>query len=313
MNCEWVKENVTLYVYDELADDARHEVDQHARRCPDCALELKAVRNFTESMNAVPQLEVTPNLLTSARMSLQEALETAEQARGWARFTFDPFAWLRQVRFAPALAAVLLMVGFGAGIGTGYKVAKSKTIVPGGTGGPEIHQPQEASIAGIRNIVQQPGSNQVQIQYDKTFPEQVTGSADDPKIQQLLLYAAKNNYNSGLRMDSIDLLKDKPQDDRVREALVFALRYDSNPGVRLKAEEGLAPFVKQDIRVRNAMLEALLNDNNPGVRQGAMKALENVKTDTSVRQALQQLSQDDPNQFIRSESRRLLASVPHID
>ena len=31
MNCEWVKENVTLYVYDELADDARHEVEQHAR------------------------------------------------------------------------------------------------------------------------------------------------------------------------------------------------------------------------------------------------------------------------------------------
>lgn len=312
MNCEWVKENATLYVYDELADDAKHEVDQHALRCPDCALELKAVRNFTESMNALPQLEVTPNLLTSARMSLQEALETTEQARGWSRFTFDPFAWLRQVRFAPALAAVILMVGFGAGIGTGYQVAKNKATVPGGTnttGNPTT----EASIAGIRNIIQQPGSNQVQIQYDKTFPEQVSGSVDDPKIQQLLLYAAKNNYNSGLRMDSIDLLKDKPQDDRVREALIFSLRYDSNPGVRLKAEEGLAPFVKQDIRVRNAMLEALLNDNNPGVRQGALKALETVKTDTSVRQAFQQLSQEDPNQFIRTETRRLLASVPHID
>lgn len=308
MNCEWVKENAPLYVYDELADDARHEVDQHALRCPDCALELKAVRNFTESMNALPQLDVTPNLLTSARMSLQEALETTEQAGGWGRFTFDPFAWLRQVRFAPALAAVILMIGFGAGIGTGYQVAKNKTVIPD-----KPSPAAEASIAGIRNIVQQPGSKEVQIQYDKTFPEQVSGSIDDPRIQQLLLYAAKNNYNSGLRMDSIDLLKDKPQDDRVREALIFSLRYDSNPGVRLKAEQGLAPFVKQDIRVRNAMLEALLNDNNPGVRQGAMKALENVKTDTSVRQAFQQLSKEDPNQFIRSESRRLLASVPQID
>jgi hypothetical protein len=310
MNCEWVKENATLYVYDELADDARHEVDQHALRCPDCALELKAVRNFSESMNVLPQLEVTPNLLTSARMSLQEALETTEQAGGWGRFTFDPFAWLRQVRFAPALAAAILMVGLGVGIGTGYTIGKNKTP---GVLGPVVNQPQEASIAGIRNIIQQPGSKEVQIQYDKTFSEEAKGSIDDPRIQQLLLYAAKNNYNSGLRMDSIDLLKDKPQDDRVREALIFSLRYDSNPGVRLKAEEGLAPFVKQDIRVRNAMLEALLNDNNPGVRQGALKALETVKTDTSVRQALQQLSQEDPNQFIRTETRRLLASVPHID
>ena len=50
-------------------------------------------------------------------------------------------------------------------------------------------------------------------------------------------------------------------------------------------------MVKQDVRVRNAMLESLLNDNNPGVRAGALKALEAVRDDTSVRQALTQLSQ----------------------
>jgi len=311
MNCEWVKENVTLYVYDELADDARHEVEQHAHRCIDCARELKTVREFHQQMNVLPQLEVTPNLLASARMELQEALETTEQKRNWTRLAFDPMHWLRQMRFSPALAAVLLMVGFGGGMGTMYRMAKSGPVAP--NGGTPNQQTQEASISGIRNIVQQPGSNQVQIQYDKTFPEQVSGSIDDPHIQQLLLYAARNNYNSGLRMDSIDLLKDKPQDDRVREALIFALRYDSNPGVRLKAEEGLASFVKQDIRVRNAMLEALLNDNNPGVRAGALHALEPVKTDTSVRQALQQLAQEDPSQFVRTESRRLLASMPQID
>ena len=138
-------------------------------------------------MNALPQLEVTPNLLTSARMSLQEALETTEQARGWKRFTFDPLHWLRQVRFAPALAAVILMVGFGVGIGTGYQVGKNKTVVPGGAS-PEVHQTQEASIAGIRNIIQQPGSNQVQIQYDRTFPEQVSGlrrRSQDPAASAL--------------------------------------------------------------------------------------------------------------------------------
>jgi HEAT repeat protein len=57
----------------------------------------------------------------------------------------------------------------------------------------------------------------------------------------------------------------------------------------------------------------LLNDNNPGVRTGALQALEQVKADTSVRQALQQLAKDDPNPFIRSESRRVLASVQAMD
>jgi hypothetical protein len=34
-------------------------------------------------------------------------------------------------------------------------------------------------------------------------------------------------------MDSVDLLAQNPEDRQVRDALIFALRYDANPGVRL--------------------------------------------------------------------------------
>jgi hypothetical protein len=308
MNCEWVKENVALYLYNELGDDARHEVEQHVNRCEACAEELETMKAFHVTMTAMPQLEVTPNLLTASRMELQEALETTTQARGWARFALDPMAWVRQARFSPALAAVLLMVGFGGGVGATYKMAKGPVVQP------EIHgDSSQASISGVSNVVMEPGTNKVSIEYDRTLREKKEGSLDDPGIQNLLLMASRTNYNSGVRMDSIDVLKQKPDDGRVREGLVFSLRYDSNPGVRLKALEALHGQVKQDIRVRNAMLEALLNDNNPGVRTGALQALEQVKADTSVRQALQQLAKDDPNPFIRSESRRVLASVQAMD
>ena len=89
---------------------------------------------------------------------------------------------------------------------------------------------------------------------------------NDQRIQQLLLFATRNNYNSGVRMDSVDLLTQTPNDAHVREALLYALRYDSNPGVRLKAIEGLGAYVKDDVRVRDAVLEALANDSNPGLR-----------------------------------------------
>ena len=42
MNCDWVQENISLYLYNELADDARHELEQHLHRCTDCAAELSA-------------------------------------------------------------------------------------------------------------------------------------------------------------------------------------------------------------------------------------------------------------------------------
>jgi HEAT repeat protein len=179
-------------------------------------------------------------------------------------------------------------------------------------GAPSAEQ-QEASIAGIRNIVQEPGTDRVRIDYERALPETVQGSVNDPQIQALLVIAARNTANSGLRMDSVALLQQKPDDPAVRESLVYSLRSDSNPGVRLKAEVALAPMVKQDVRVRNAMLESLLNDNNPGVRAGALKALDVVRNDTSVRQALIQLAKEDPNEFIRQQSSRVLAHPAGVE
>ena len=76
MKCEWVRENITLHVYGELADDARHELEQHVSRCADCAAELKAEREFHALLSQVQAEEPSPNLLAASRMKLQEALET---------------------------------------------------------------------------------------------------------------------------------------------------------------------------------------------------------------------------------------------
>ncbi len=307
MNCDWVQQNVSLYLYHELADDARHELEQHIQRCPACAAELTAQQEFQAQMNVLPVEEPSASFLAAARMRLQEELEHTEQRRAWYdRFAFEPAAWLRQVRFSPALATVLLMIGFGSGLGTMYKVLGGvhSTTTP----------PIEASVGGITSIDRQPNSNKVKIEYDRIVPEFVEGKVDDPQIQDLLTFAAKSNYNNpGVRLTSIEALTSKLDDPAAREALTYALRYDSNPGVRLKALEGVGSYVKQDIRVRNAVLEALLNDSNLGVRSGALTALEPVRADSSVRMALQQLAKEDPSEYIRTESQRELSSMPNID
>jgi anti-sigma factor RsiW len=314
MKCEWVRENILLFVYNELPDDARYELEQHVARCGDCAGELKATRVFHATLSSLPVEEPTPNLLTASRMRLQEALETTEQGGLWQKLTFDPWAWLRQMRFSPALSAALLIVGFAAGIGTMYSIVGSRaSSTPQIAEGTPSSSPVQASISGIRSVTQEPGSDKVSIKYDATTTQQTEGSINDQRIQQLLLFAARNNYNSGVRMDSVDLLTQKPDDTRVREALLYALRYDSNPGVRLKALEGLSSYVKDDVRVRDTLLEALMNDSNAGVRTRALQLLEPVRADSSVRAVLQRLAQDDKNVYIRSQARTLLAQLPEID
>jgi hypothetical protein len=311
MKCEWVKENIVLYVYDELPDDARHELEQHVARCATCMAELSSVKSFRSGMAQFPVQEPSPNFLTESRMKLQEALESAEQGGWWSRFGFDPMNWLNQVRFAPALAAAIFIVGFAGGIGATYKMVKSNQ----GVEGPTTSGSSPAalsSISGITSISQQPG-NQVTIKYDIVSPQEAQGSLGDPNIQQLLLYAARNNFNAGVRMDSVNLLTQQPTNQHVREALLYALRYDTNTGVRLKALDGLGPYVKNDVQVRDAVLEAVMSDTNPGIRIEALHLLDSVRGDSSVRIVLQRLAAKDENRYIRSQARTMVSQLPEMN
>ena len=308
MKCEWVQENILLHIYNELPDDARYELEQHVARCTECAGELKAARQFHATISRFPVEEPSPNLVAASRMRLQESLETAEPGGFWQRLIFDPGAWLRPIKLAPAITAAIFTLGFAGGIGATYQVMNGKAVV-----NPLAPAPTEASITGIQSILQEPGSSQISIRYNTVSTQEAQGSLNDQRIQQLLLFAARNNYNSGVRMDSVGLLTQTPNDAHVREALLYALRYDSNPGVRLKAIESLGSYVKGDVRVRDAVLEALANDSNPGLRAQALRMLEPVRADSSVRVVLEKLAEKDPNQYIQSQARNVLAQTSGID
>lgn len=308
MNCNWVQHNVVLYVYDELADDARHELEQHIARCRDCAAEVESTRKFRAEFAQFPSQEPSPSFLAASRMRLQEALETAEQGGWWSRLVFDPVHWLNQVRFAPALAAAIFIVGFAGGIGTTYKLAKNPRI----PGNPPVNA-QLGSVSGVESIAQQPGSDQVTVKYQTVSPQEARGSMSDPNIQQLLLFAARNNFNPGVRLDSYNLLTQQPANTHVREALLYAMRYDSNTGIRLKALDSLGPYVKDDVQVRDAMLESLMSDANPGVRIEALRLLEPARGDSSVRIVLQRLGEKDENRYIRSRARTLVGQLPEMN
>jgi len=305
-----------LLVYGELADDARHELDQHVARCADCAAELKAEQAFhallAQDRAADPLLtDPSPNLLASSRMRLQEALETTKQGSFFSRLAFDPANWLRQVRFSPALASAILILGFVGGIGTMREVYVQRG--PQGTVQGQSQAPVDASITGISSIVQEPGTNQISIKYNTVSTQEADGSLNDQKIQQLLLYAARNNYNTGVRFDSVDLLAQKSGDMQVREALIYTLQNDTNPGVRLKSLGALGTYVKNDTNVRDAVLRALVNDSNSGVRIEALRLIEPVKADGSVRGVLMALAAKDQSTYIKSQARTMLAQLPEID
>ncbi len=203
-----------------------------------------------------------------------------------------------------------------AGIGTTYEIYKPQaTAISGVVPNPNSSNPAptEASIAGISSIVQDPATNQVSIKYNTVVPQEYRGALNDQQVQQLLLYAARNNYNTGVRVDSVDLLAQRSGDLQVREALMYALQNDTNPGVRLKSLDALGNYVKNDTNVRDAVLRALVNDENSGVRIEALRLIEPVKADGSVRGVLMALAAKDQSTYIKSQARTMLAQLPEID
>ncbi len=324
MNCEVAHERIVTAAYGELPDEQIHELERHMAGCPDCHREREELLALKVLAQAHPVMEPTANLVARSRQRLEEALDALPPKR-W-------YEWLGQrmtnnfasLQAAPVAVCLLLVAGAGAGSLGGFEYAQNRAAHAAQTEQAIVDkaqpQPQAgpAEIANISSIVRQPNSEMVEVRYNQVVPQRMEGSLDDPAIRQLLMLASENSASAGVRDDSVGLLAAECraghscQAAGIRDALMVALRYDKNAGVRQKALEGLEPYVAEDVRVRDAVLEALLNDPDPRIRTAAINILEPVEADTSVRQVLHTVANSDHNPQIRTVSRQALSRVPEI-
>jgi len=325
MNCEVAHERIVTAAYGELADEQRHELERHMTGCPECHKERDQLLALKVLMEAHPVVEPDANLIARSRLRLEEALDALPPLRWFERLGQRVTNSFASLQAAPLAVCLLLLVGAGAGSLGGYKVAENRaaqTVAARGAVRPAVASTAgnaaPAEIASISSIVQQPNSHMVEVHYNQLVPQQIEGSLDDPSIRQLLMLASQNSASAGVRDDSVGLLAAECKAghgckaEGIRDALMVALRYDKNAGVREKALQGLEPYVAEDVRVRDAVLEALLYDGDSRIRTAAINILEPVEGDTSVRQVLNSVANSDRSPYIRTVSRQVLNRVPEI-
>jgi hypothetical protein len=321
MNCELAHERIVTAAYGELPDEQMHELDRHMTGCPDCHQNREQLLAMKILADAHPVIEPPANLVARSRMRLEEALDALPPKRWYERLTQRMTNNFASIQAAPVAACLLLVVGAGAGILGNYEYAQSRAARASSVAQNHVAEtpaPPSAEIASISSIVRQPNSEIVDVTYNQVVPEHMQGSLDDPKIRELLMLASENSASPLVRDDSVGLLAAECraghscQAAGIRDALMVVLRYDKNSGVRLKALDGLAPYVATDTRVRDAALEALLNDADPRIRTEAVNILEPVEADMSVRQVLHTVANSDQNRQIRTATREVLSRVPEI-
>lgn len=318
MNCELAQEHIVLAVYGELPDERAHQLEQHLSQCERCRREMEAVSALQKAMSALPVEEPSPTLLARTRVRLDEALDAIPHSGFLLRMSQALRRSLGTLEGAPVMASVLFIAALAAGGYGGYRIAlRHAPAVPARNPITTVADLDSAHVAGVTGIDIEPGTENVEVRFQRVTPETAFGTLDDPQIRQLLLLGARERYNPTVHDDSVNLLAQECQAGHqctggpIRNALMVALRYDRDAGVRRKALEGLDSYIAVDNRVRDAVLEALLHDPDASVRTEAIGMLEPVEADAAVRSVLQTLSQDH-NPTIRTVSRQYLEQVSQM-
>lgn len=354
--CEAVTALLVFYVCGEVNEQERAAIEEHIAECADCRAQMSEEREFHEALLSLPndgaQLDSAGILLAQCRSELAEKLDDWEHPTvkgkvrgvGWFR------GWMVLHPAWSAAALVLLgLVG-----GTKYSQWMNARSDDGAQGQVVNVRPSsqltddqlsKLKVAGI-NFTPSPyaGSKNVRVQLNAEQPIELNGNVDDSNVRNVLTFVVKNGerFDSGMRLDCLDALKERAEDTQVRSVLLALARKDQNPAVRLKALEGLRD-AGIDGTVRQTLLEALQHDSNPGVRVEAVnllvRSLEQTPNDTVVNattpgfemaskpvmqaadvsdangsveyviQALQSLQRNDPSRYVRLRSAAALREI----
>jgi HEAT repeats/Putative zinc-finger len=304
MTCEETRKNLPLFLYGELSFDEEEQVEIHVDECAACRLALGREKALFQALDGA-EMVPAPEVLEASRVELRRRLGALRSSSGMRA----PGIWDKvregftvHFHFAPGIAqvagaAAMLLLGF-----LTARVTPNSLLGNWHSAG-VLAEPSTSRVRDVEAVA--PG--RVQIVVDETRQRVLSGRVDDQAIQRLLLTAAKDPSDAGLRVESVDLLKNNPQSAEIRTALVYALEHDSNAGVRLKALDGLKQFA-DDPDTRKALTRVLLTDDNPGVRTQVIDLLVQRHTDAMVG-VLQELLEKEDNGYIRMRCQKVLQEM----
>lgn len=302
MNCQEIENNLPLLLYEELSPSQQAACDEHLTGCASCRAAREKQEQFHKVLAQRPPVEPSPALLAESRWALDEAID--RQQHGWRALWHSGLPVFR-LQPASGFALVLTLILCGFGLGWGLRPHAGR-LTPGvvDTNNANVTNPdlENMRISGISRVASDPQTGGVRITMDAERRVILEGSLDDPKIQQVLVYAVKSYDNPGIRRDTLDALRSHADNPNFRQALLYAMRHDPNAGVRLEALEAVCNM-KSSGDVHSALLDAIEHDTNPGVRVAAVDALidhtEKEGCDAPTAQALAHLATSDSNPYVR--------------
>ncbi len=298
-----------LYLYDELSADDRRSVEEMLSTSPEYRAELEDLKKLHSTLVHYKPIGDVDPMLVEARNELRMAIRHERTRMSWGEKLADLFAEsvFAQYKFAFGSVATIAL-GFLLGYAVFYSPAPDSNSLFWQTSSGSVFDQSEPQFMNVRFSNQNVDDGTVDLTFDAVTPMHVKGSANDPRITQILARALVNERNPGVRLKTVSTISDQTKvqpstEKEVKASLVAVLKYDQNPGVRKEALKALQKFPIDDDIVEG-ILYVLKNEKNTGMRIAAINFLDfsklsGLRVDKDLLETLKERMQSDENNYIR--------------
>ncbi len=321
MNKEKFIEQCYLYLMNELDDRDKIEFENALMEDDYLRKEFDVIKSTYSSFKESKPKEADERLLNEARTLLirkiredSQRVSSLEQFLNLIRtFLFKKYEYILS-------GAVTIVVGILIGYALFHQPTGKREILSANNhvAIDQLEQ-SDVKISGIQFPTNIRGDGEIEISFDAVKPVRYKGTVNDPFVQKLLATALVSGSNPGMRLRTVNTIASQAEennfkpDPKIKQALLTALKVDTNPAVRKEALKVLlkTPF---DDEIRDALLFVLSSDKNSGLRVAAINALSELKLqghtfDNITKTVLSKKAEMDKDNFIRIRAASILMEV----
>ncbi len=316
MKKEEIKELLQLSVYGELSPEEQETLDSYLKRHPEMKKELQEMKKFGTFVSENTSPVTSDELLGEARTQLREALRGERRKESFIvriRRSSQEFLSLKFAAGGFGILSLGMLIGY-----CSFSPAEREKQLDLQTVSNTSNASAKTSIENVRFIDSDASDGEIEFEFEAVAPMHVKGKIDDPEIQKLLTHALLNESNDGVRLSSINAIRNQTENNKtidpaIKTALITSLKTDANPGVRREALRVLQKY-GFDKDIRDALLYVIAKDSNSGVRVSAINALEfakmdGTKFDETTINALKQQIKKEQNNYIRNRAVNLVKEI----
>ncbi len=316
--CKPYRQNLLLYLYQELDEIARAETEAHLQICQTCRAELAELQQLQTAFPGQPMLAPSEEELKILRnaLSLKMRAQAAKSLhRKRARFAFlrpSP-AW--QISFAVLLLALGFLIGRKT-VPTAPIASKETNLQDLLAASRQIQIANSAIdpfLAGVEKLKYDPATGQVEIYYNTVNDVRLHGDMTDPTVRQVLRHAMLEESSPAVRLHAIKMVsavavRQQTLDPELVDAVEQLLEKEQNQGVRLMALKVLKAL-PMNAAIKNILIRILLYDADQALRIEAFEALTGQQVEEDDRGHYLEAAREDTSTYIRYRANQLIEKL----